>query len=116
MKNIIIYTHMENFSFKDGGTLVEYLLGNILKENGQNVKIYPSSGKRTQNSVFSDFYNNDFPIDDKCVVIYCEGTEGNPLGAKNVVRWMLSKLGQHVRYDLVHGWGKYELVYYFNSE
>jgi hypothetical protein len=116
MKNIIIYTHMEKFSFANGGTVVEYLLGNILKDNGQNVKIYPSSGIKTSNSVFSDFYNNDFPIDDNCVVIYCEGTEGNPLGAKNVVRWMLSKLGQNVRYDLVHGWGKNELVYYFNSE
>jgi hypothetical protein len=116
MKNILIYTHTPDFSFTDGGTVVEYLLANVLKENCQNVKIYPGSGKRTQNSIFSDFYNNDFPIDDNCVVIYCEGTQGNPLQAKNVVRWMLSKLGQNVPYDWVHGWNKNELVYYFNSE
>jgi hypothetical protein len=116
MKNIIIYTHVKNFSFADGGTVIQYLLGNVLKENGQNVKIYPSSGKKTSNSIFSDFYNNDFPIDNNCVVIYCEGTQGNPLGAKNVVRWMLSKLGQNVPYDWVNGWNKNELVYYFNSE
>ena len=116
MKNIIIYTHMSDFSFKDGGTVVQYLLGKVLKEYGQNVKIYPSSGKKIPNSIFSDFYNNDFPIDDNCVAIYCEGTQGNPLKAKNVVRWMLSKLGQNVPYHWVNGWGRNELVYYFNSE
>ena len=116
MKNIIIYTHMPEFSFKDGGTVVQYLLGKVLKEYGQNVKIYPSSGKITENSIFSDFYNNNFPIDDNCVVVYCEGTQGNPLNAKNVVRWMVSKLGQNVPYDWVNTWGKNELVYYFNSE
>ena len=116
MKNIIIYTHMPEFSFKDGGTVVQYLLGKVLKEYGQNVKIYPSSGKITKNSIFSDFYNNNFPIDDNCVVVYCEGTQGNPLNAKNVVRWMLSKLGQNVPYDWVNTWGKNELVYYFCSE
>ena len=115
-KNILIYTHSHYFSFIDGGNVVQYLLGQILKENGQNVRIYPSSGIKTQNSIFSDFYNNDFPIDDNCVVIYCEGTQGNPLNAKNVVRWMLSKLGQNVPYNWVDTWGKNELVYYFNSE
>lgn len=116
MKNIIIYTHMENFSFTDGGTLVQYLLANCLEELGQIVRIYPQSGQKSDNPVFSKFYNNDFPIDDNTVVVYCEGTHGNPLNAKYVVRWMLSKLGQNVCYDMVNTWGKTELVYYFNSE
>ena len=116
MKNIIIYTHMPNFSFVDGGTVVEYYLAKLLDESGQNVRIYPCSGKKTPNSIFSKFYDKDFPIDDNCVVIYCEGTPGNPLEAKNVVRWMLSKLGQNVPYNTVHSWGKNELVYYICSE
>jgi hypothetical protein len=115
-KNILIYTHMPEFSFIDGGTVVQYLLGKILNEYGQNVKMYPSSGIKTKNSIFSDFYNYDFPIDDNCVVIYSEGTLGNPLNAKNVVRWMLSKLGQNVPYSCLDTWNKNELVYYFNSE
>ena len=116
MKNILIYTHMPNFSFIDGGTVVQYYLAKTLEEYGQNVRIYPSSGIKTNNSIFSKFYDNDFPIDDNCVVIYCEGTQGTPLNAKNVVRWMLSKLGQNVPYTHVNTWGKNELVYYFNSE
>ena len=116
VKNILIYTHMSNFSFEDGGTVVQYYLAQILEEYGHMVRIYPSSGIKTPNNIFSKFYNNDFPKDDNTVVIYCEGTQGNPLNAKNVVRWMLSELGQNVPYDWVNTWGKNELVYYFNSE
>ncbi len=107
---------MQYFNFSDGGTVVQYYLANILNEYGVNVRIYPSSGIKTPNFIFSKFYNNDFPIDDNTVVIYCEGTQGNPLNAKYVVRWMLSKLGQNVPENWVNGWGKNELVYYFNSE
>ena len=115
-KNILIYTHMPRFSFKDGGTVVQYNIARILSNYKQNVKIYSSSGEKIPNSIFMNFYNNDFPIDDNCVVIYCEGTPGNPLNAKNVVRWMLSVLGQNVPYDYLNTWSKNELVYHFNSE
>ncbi len=115
-KNILIYTHMPRFNFKDGGTVVQYNLARILSNYKQNVKIYSHSGEKITNSIFSNFYNNDFPIDDNCVVIYCEGTPGNPLNAKNVVRWMLSVLGQNVPYDYLNTWSKNELVYHFNSE
>ena len=93
MKNIIIYTHMPKFDFKDGGTVVQFLLAKTLEEMGQNVRIYPGGKIVMANSIFSKFYNNEFPIDRNCVVIYCEGTVGNPLNAPLVVRWMLSKLG-----------------------
>ena len=115
-KNIIIYTHMPHFDFKDGGTVAQYNLARILDELGQNVRIYSHTGILIQNNIFNKFYNNDFPIDENSVVIYCEGTPGNPLNAKNVVRWMLSELGKNVPYDYVNTWEKNELVYYFNSE
>ena len=107
---------MPKFTFTDGGTVVQYLLAKTLEEYGQNVKIYATSGIKINNSIFNKFYNNNFPIDDNCVVIYCEGTLGNPLNAKNVVRWMLSKLGQNVSYSNFRSWNKNELVYYFNFE
>jgi len=107
---------MPNFSFKDGGTVVQYYLAQILDELGENVRICTNNNINTPNSIFSKFYNNDFPIDDNAIVIYCEGTQGNPLNAPKVVRWMLSELGQNVPKDDVNTWGKNELVYYFNSE
>lgn len=107
---------MQEFNLNDGGTVVQYLLARTLSAFGKNVRIYPSSGKKCINPFYMNFYENDFPIHDNVVVIYCEGTQGNPLNAKHVVRWMLSKLGQNVPYDWLHNWGKNELVYYFNSE
>lgn len=116
MKNILVYTHMSKFNFEEGGTVVQYLLAKTLEEYGQNVRIYSHSGIKIDNPIFSKYYNNDFPIDNNAVVIYCEGTVGNPLNAKNVVRWMLSKLGQNVPYNYLDTWNKNELVYYFLSE
>jgi hypothetical protein len=113
MKNILIFPHM-SFNILDGGITVQYYLAQILSEYGQNVKIYNSSGI-TPNHIYNNYYNNEFSNDDT-VVIYCEGIVGNPLNAKNVVRWMLSELGKNVPYERVHTWGKNELVYYFNSE
>jgi len=60
MKNIIIYTHMPKFSFENGGTIVQYFLANVLEEYGQNVRIYPSSGKKqkipsSQNFIIMNF-------------------------------------------------------------
>jgi hypothetical protein len=117
-KNIIIYTHMGDFNINDGGTVVQYYLAQILEEKfGQNVRIYSSSGKKnTENPIFNKYYNYEFPINDNTIVIYCEGTRGNPLNAISVVRWMLSELGQNVPHEYVDTWGKNELVYYFNSE
>jgi len=116
IQNFIVYTHMPAFSFKDGGTVVQYLLCKILEEYGKTARIYPSGNVKIANSIFSKFYENEFPIDDNCIVIYCEGTQGNPLNAPKVVRWMLSELGQNVPKDWVNTWNKNELVYYFNSE
>jgi hypothetical protein len=106
----------EGFSFQDGGTVVQYLLCKVLEEHGETVRIYPNSDVKIYNSIFNKFYNNEFPIDDNCIVIYCEGTQGNPLNASKVVRWMLSELGQNVPKEYLETWGKNELVYYFNSE
>jgi hypothetical protein len=107
---------MERFNITNGGNVVQYELGRILKNFGQNVKMYTSSGINEENEIFNDFYNNDFPIDENAFVIYCEGTEGNPLNAKNVVRWILSELGHNVKHDIIYTWGEKDLVYYFNSE
>lgn len=115
-KCILIYPH-DLFSFTNGGIVVQFHLASLLEKMGQNVRIYPTNGIVIQNDIFNKYYtSNDFPIDDNCIVIYCEGIQGNPLNAKNVVRWMLSELGKNVSCEYANTWGKDELVYYFNSE
>lgn len=121
-KNIVICTHM-HFDFSNGGIVVQYYLAKLLDELGLNVRIIISdfnthmhSFRNNNNNIFNKFWMNDFPIDDNVIVIYCEGIIGNPLGAKNVVRWMLSELGKNVPADRLQTWGKNELVYYFNNE
>jgi hypothetical protein len=113
-KNILIYIHMQKFSFSDGGTLVQYYLASILDKIGVKVRLH--SEIIIKNPLFNNHYDDDFKIDDNLVVIYCEGIKGNPLNAPNIVRWMLSELGKNVPYQYLYTWGKKELVYYFNYE
>ena len=111
--NIIIYPHAK-YSEGDGGINVMYFLAKKLEESGKNVRIYPCFGN-IQNPHYNKYYNEDFDITD-CIIIYCEGTVGNPLCAKYSIRWMLSELGKNVPYEYVNTWDKKELLYYFNTE
>ena len=121
-KNIVICTHM-NFDLSNGGIVVQFYLAKLLDELGLMVRIIVCDAnthvrvyKNNHNNIFNKFWKHEFPIDDNVIVIYCEGIDGNPLRAKNVVRWMLSELGKNVSADRVHSFSKNELVYYFNSE
>ena len=111
--NIIIYPHAY-YSEGDGGVNVLYYLAKKLEESGKNVRIYPTFGM-IPSPHFNKYYNNDFDITD-CIVIYCEGTIGNPLCARYSIRWMLSELGQNVPHHYMNSWNQKELVYYFNTE
>ena len=111
--NIIIYPHT-SYSQGDGGINVMYYLAKKLEETGKNVRIYPTVGI-IDNPHFNKYYNNDFDIT-HCVVVYCEGTIGNPLCARYSVRWMLSELGKNVPSHYINTWNQEELVYYFNTE
>jgi hypothetical protein len=112
-KDIIIHLHYK-FDMTNGGVTVQYYLAKILDKLGCRVRII-NRFNTDKNIIFNNVFNNDFKIDE-CIVIYCEGIQGNPLNAKYVVRWMLSALGKNVPYHWVNTWGKNELVYYFNPE
>jgi hypothetical protein len=117
-KNILIYPHLP-FSNNDGGMSVQYYLAHTLSKLnlGVNIQIYNVHDNNSLNSIYNDFVNDIQNINfDNTIVIYCEGVVGNPLNAKYVVRWMLSKLGQNVPCEHYYSWGQNELVYFFNSE
>jgi hypothetical protein len=118
-KTIIIYLHMA-FDLSNGGVTVQYYLAYILNSFGIDVKICNIHDNNKENSIYNNFitpsefknnYNNN-----NTIVIYCEGIIGNPLSAKYVVRWLLSKLGQNVPINYYLSWGPNDLVYFFNSE
>ena len=113
-KNIIIYPH-KIFDLSDGGITVQYYLAQLLEEMGFRVRIYKLWELFEKNTLFNNYYNNDFDLNET-IVIYSEGIVGNPLNAKYVVRWLLSQLGRNVPKNRFYTWGKNDLVYYFNNE
>ena len=115
-KSILIYPHMP-FNISDGGTTVQYYLAYVLSNLGINVTIFNQRDNNAANFIFNNFVTDINSINfDDTIVIYCEGIVGNPLNAKYVVRWMLSKLGQNVPYSYYDTWNQNELVYFFNNE
>lgn len=118
-KKIIIYPHTRS-SEVDGGNVVQYYFAYILDTMfNQEVFICNKCDNNASNHIFNKFIDiNSIPEEEQenTVVIYCEGIMGNPLKAKHVVRWMLSKLGQNVQMENYFTWRATELVYFFNSE
>jgi len=115
-KKIVIFLH-NHFSESNGGTVVQYYLAQLLDSLGVDVKICNIYDNNAQTTIFNKFIDkNDITDLDNTIVIYCEGIQGNPLNAKYVVRWMLSKLGQNVPHNYYYTWGPQELVYFFNSD
>jgi len=113
-QNIIIYPHL-NFNLSDGGVTVQFYLGKLLEELGYRVRIFKIWDIYEKNSIFNNYYNNDFDLNET-LVIYSEAITGNPLNAKYVVRWLLSQLGKNVSKNKFYSWKKTDLVYYFNSQ
>lgn len=124
IKNFVIGLHLSLEDGGRGGAVVQCHLANLLRNRGFNVRLLTAWINPPQlvssNFIFAHA-DTDTPTDidvssDDTIVIYCEGVHGNPFGAKNVVRWMLSELGKNAPYHMMHSWGKDEVVYYFNGE
>lgn len=121
--NFVIGLHM-SFEQGGGGCVVQCYLANLLRHRGFNVRVlttWTNPPELTPPNFIFTHAGTDKPTDidvssDDTIVIYCEGVDGNPFGAKNVVRWMLSELGKNVPHTCMHSWGKNEVVYYFNGE
>jgi len=113
-KDILIYVHLP-FSENDGGVMVQYRISKLLDSFGERVRVLNVNDNNASNPVYNNFYEDDLNLENT-VIVYCEGIQGNPLGGKYLVRWMLSELGKNVPFDRLYTWDQKELVYFFNYE
>ena len=84
-----------SFVKNSGGILVLHKLCHILNQLGENAYIYHHDIDRknyyqTNSSYFTPIADESVLRSDP-IVIYSEIVNGNPLGSKNVVRWMKEK-------------------------
>jgi hypothetical protein len=138
-KKFIIFAG--SYSEDSGGTVVLHHLCHLLNEIGYEAYLYPAfkttfihqekwlkpllsilyaSFKSRYLRSFKTLHDNNTPvfidknyqnISDEYVVIYAEGVAGNPLNAKNVVRWLLQKPGYNYKGTF---FGNSELVFSYN--
>ncbi len=116
-KKFIIYTYRYNDDI--GGIVVQHKLCHLLNELGQQAYLWPNYKpiytkqnpiksilaflKYFRKSIHRKYAVNplwntpvaDYKDLENAIVIYAEIVEGNPLQAKNVVRWLLHKPGFH---------------------
>lgn len=113
----------DDYDDNNGGSIVLHYLCHLLNEMGFDSRITPffktyeshqyEFFKPLMRSISSRFrglrknfrtsdnlntpieYRHKNPLPDDVVVIYPEGVVGNPLGGKNVVRWLLHRPGFH---------------------
>ena len=97
MKPFIIYTYP--FSFGIGGVVVLHKLCDLLNSLGQKAYIFPEPfpGQTEPFFLLNESYNTPIITQEilsdinNCIVIYPEVIRGNPLNAKNIVRYLLAK-------------------------
>lgn len=138
MKKYIVFS--QSYDERSGGAVVLHKLCSILNDQGSEAYLYPfyKSFELSKESYWPAFFGLAKSVikkilfrykvnpvlttplykgkkqnfDDEWVVIYPEIVFGNPLGAKNVVRWFLHQPGFHT--GKVY-YGKNELYFKFNS-
>jgi hypothetical protein len=116
MKPFIIYTYP--FSFGIGGVVVLHKLCDLLNSLGQKAYIFPEPfpGQTEPFFLLNESYNTPIITQEilsdinNCIVIYPEVIRGNPLNAKNVVRWLLN------RSDIYEdSYGPNDLIFYHSK-
>lgn len=106
MKDPIFVIYAPPYSPYSGGILVLHHLGELLRDLGQTVFI--KSDKTIPGSKLN-LWSPKVSMEN-AVVIYPEITQGNPLKANYVVRWVLNTPGK-VKQDTQNTWGKNDLIY-----
>lgn len=116
MKNFIIYTYPFNINI--GGVKVLHKLCDLLNKVGQKAYLYPVKYPAQIENIFilNTEYNTPIITQeiknnlDDCIVIYPEIIKGNPLNAKNVVRWILNNPSAYE-----NTYGKNDIIFYYSK-
>lgn len=112
---IVIYT--PPFHIKCGGIVVMHYLTQLINELNHPkfyAKLFMHNNLKYDNIFCNEFATID-DINDNTIVIYPEIITGNPLGAKNVVRWILLELGIEMPIDHYKNWGSTDLIYHWET-
>jgi hypothetical protein len=108
-----VYTY--NFNINSGGIVALYNLAKLLNERGIRTKLYILNWDNNTNPIYNDRVNIP-EIRDDTIVIYPELIGGNPLGTKNVVRWILLEMDKTSnRIQIPKTWGPNDLVYHWET-
>jgi len=113
---IVIYS--PPYDIKCGGIVVMHNLCKIINDNFGNThkaKLFMYNNIRYKNPFCNDFAMID-EINDKTIVIYPEIVSGNPLNAKNVIRWILLDLGIEMPLTHYKNWEETDLVYNWETK
>lgn len=101
-----------------GGITVMHYLCNLINQSDPNkyyAKVFMHNDLKYNNEFCIDFAKID-EINDNTVVIYPEIISGNPLNAKNVVRWILLELGIEMPIDHYKNFGENDHIYYWETK
>ena len=112
---IIMYTLPLNI--KCGGLLVmHYFLFLINKFYSDKFigKLFMHNNIKYKNKFCNNFAKID-EVENNTIVIYPEIISGNPLNAKNVVRWILLELGIEMPLDHYKKWNTSDLIYHWEK-
>ena len=79
-------------------------------------KIYNATAGIKKNNPFCNDFASPHEINDRTIVIYPEVIKGNPLGAKNVIRWVLLDLGIEMPSNYYLNWRQKDLIYFWEPK
>jgi hypothetical protein len=114
--NLVVYS--PPFQVKCGGIVAMHNMAKVINETFHDkisAKLFMHNNIKNNNPFCNNFASID-EINDDTIVVYPEIITGNPLGAKNVIKWILLDLGIEMPHDHYKNWDLTDLVYYWETK